>query len=57
MNLTLEYKEVSHNRYELIFTSSEGHDRVKLNFWHEYHDVIVMNALSLLMIFTKLNDL
>ena len=34
-----------------------GHDHVKLNSWHEYHDVIVTNALSMLMIFTELNDL
>ena len=34
-----------------------GHNHVKLNSWHEYHDVIVTNALSMLMIFTKLNDL
>ena len=34
-----------------------SHDRVKLNSWHEYHDVIVTNALSMLMIFIELNDL
>ena len=59
MNLVLEYKRVSHNRYKLIFTIVKVacHNHVKLNSWHGYHDVIVTNALSMLMIFTKLNDL